>query len=74
MELRRFFFDFRFFTGSYRGLNFWEKLSEFRSFYSHFPEFLPKFSSIMLKYVKFVNNNTVDYIFRDKNVLLTILI
>ena len=35
-------------------------------FYSHFPEFSPKISSILLTNVKIVNNNTVDFIFKDK--------
>ena len=33
-----------------------------RCFYSHFPEFLLKMSSILLKYVKIVNNSIVDFI------------
>ena len=35
-------------------------------FYSHFPEFSPKFSSILLKFAKIVNNSTIDFIFKDK--------
>ena len=40
--------------------------SEFRWIYSHFCEFLTKILKIFLKYGKIVNNNTVDFIFRDK--------
>ena len=57
---------YSFFTGSYLGLNFWETWSEFRCFYSHFPEFLPKISSILLKYAKILNNSDVNFIFKDK--------
>ena len=35
-------------------------------FYTHFPEFLPKILSILVKYVKIVNNCTVDFL-RDKS-------
>ena len=41
-------------------------LDQLRYFYSIFPEFLPKISSILLKYVKIVNNITFEFVFRDK--------
>ena len=43
-------------------------------FYSHFPEFLPKFSPILLKFVKIIKNSVVDFIFKDKQALLIVLI
>ena len=42
--------------------------------YSHFPEFLPIILSVLLRYVESVNNSVVDFIFKDKKVLLTIVI
>ena len=42
--------------------------------YSHFPDLLPKISSILLKSVKISINNTADVIFGDKKILLTFLI
>ena len=45
-----------------------------RCFYSHFPEFLPKFSPILLKFVKIFKNSVVDFIFKDKQALLFVLI
>ena len=39
-----------------------------------FSEFLPKISSILVKYVKIVNKNLVDFIFKDQRILLIILI
>ena len=47
-------FQFSFFTGSYRGLNF-EKIESIPvRFYSQFPEFLTKTSPILLKFVIFL--------------------
>ena len=46
----------------------------FPAIFSHFSEFLPKILSILVKYVKIVNNSTVDFIFKDKKVLLIVLI
>ena len=45
-----------------------------RCFYSHFPEFLPKFSSILLKFVIIFINSIVDFIFEDEKALLIVLI
>ena len=46
-----------------------------RCFYSHFPKFLPKFLSILLKFVEiFSKNSVVDFIFKDKQALLIFLI
>ena len=45
-----------------------------RCFYSLFPEFSPKFSSIVLKFNKIFENSVVDYIFKDKQALLIVLI
>ena len=45
-----------------------------RCFYSHFLEFLPKFSSILLKIVMIFKNSVVDFIFEDKQALLIVLI
>ena len=43
-------------------------------FYSHFPEFLPKLSSILVKFVIIFINSVVDFIFEDKQALLIVLI
>ena len=43
-------------------------------FYSHFPKILPNFSSILLKFVEILNNSVVDFIFKDTQALLIILI
>ena len=51
MELKL-FFRILFSRASYRGLNFCEYQTDLRYFYSHFPEILPKVSSISLKDVK----------------------
>ena len=48
--------------------------TDLRYFYSYFPEVLPKIYLILLKYVKLVNDSVVDLIFKDKKVLLPILI
>ena len=45
-----------------------------RCFYSHFPEFLPKFSSILLKFVIIFKNSFVDFNFEDEQALLIVLI
>ena len=45
-----------------------------RRFYSHFPEFLPKFLSILLKFVIIFKNSVVDFIFEDEQALLIVLI
>ena len=45
-----------------------------RCFFSHFSEFLPKFSSILLKFVIIFKNSVVDFIFEDKQALLIVLI
>ena len=45
-----------------------------RCFYSLFPEFSPKFSSILLKFNKIFENSVVEYIFKDKQALLIVLI
>ena len=45
-----------------------------RCFYSHFPEFLPKFSSILIKFVTIFNNSVIDFIFEDEQALLLALI
>ena len=37
-------------------------------------EVSPKISSILLKYVKIVNNSTVEFILEERKLLLTILI
>ena len=50
------------------------KLVNLRCFYSHFPELLPKFSPIFLKFVKIFKNSFVDFIFKDKQALLIVLI
>ena len=42
------------------------KLHRLRYFYSIFPKFLPKILSILLKYLKIVNKNTFEFVFRDK--------
>ena len=73
MELKR-FFKFSFSTGSYRGLNYEKSRVNSRCFYSLFPEFSPKFSSILLKFNKIFKNSVVDYIFKDKQALLIVLI
>ena len=67
MELKS-FFRISFSRASYCGLKFCEYWNNLPYFYSHFPEFLPKFLSILLKYVKIVNNSTVDFISKDKKV------
>ena len=59
-------FLFSFLTGSYRGLNFWEKRVNSVDFYSHFSEFLNKISPILLKFVKIFQESDNDFIFRDK--------
>ena len=41
-------------------------LDRLRYFYSNFPDFLPKILSNLLKIVKIVNNNTFQFVFRDK--------
>ena len=43
-------------------------------FYLHFPEFLPKFLPILLKFVKIFKNSVFDFIFKDKQALLIVLI
>ena len=43
-------------------------------FYSHFPEFLAKFSPILPKFVKFFKNSVVDFIVKDKQASLIVLI
>ena len=62
---------------------FWSELSLlkflwildlFGFFYSYFPDFFLKISLILLKYVKTVINSTVDFISKDKKVMLTIMI
>ena len=45
-----------------------------RCFHSHFLEFLPKFSSILLKFVVIFKNSVVDFIFKDEQALLIVLI
>ena len=45
-----------------------------RCFYSHFPEFWPKFSSILLKFVIVFKNSVVDFIFEDEQAFLIVLI
>ena len=45
-----------------------------RCFYSHFPKFLPKFLSILLKFVEIFKSSVVDFIFKDKQALLIIAI
>ena len=45
-----------------------------RCFYSHFAEFLPKFSSILVKFVIIFKNSVVDFIFEDEQALLIVLI
>ena len=45
-----------------------------RCFYSHFPEFLPKFSSILLKFVIFFKNSVVNLFFEDEQAKLIVLI
>ena len=45
-----------------------------RCFYSHLPEFLPKFSSILLKIVIIFKNSVVDFNFEDEQALLIVLI
>ena len=50
------------------------KLVNSHCFYSYFPEFLPKFSPILLKFVKIFKNSVVDFIFKDKQALLIVLI
>ena len=67
--LKKIFFNFVFFTGSYRGINFWEKYSEFHYFYSHFQEFSPKISSILLKLDKIFKNSVVDFILKGQNIV-----
>ena len=67
-------FLIRFSRASYRGLNVCEYYTDLRSFYSHFPEFLPKISSILLKDVKILNNSFVDFIFKDTKFFLIILL
>ena len=66
-------FCISFYRASYRGLNFCEYQNNLPYFYSHFPEFSPKISSILLNYIKIFNNSTLDFIQKDKNVLLIIL-
>ena len=43
-------------------------------FYSHFPELLPIFSSILLKFVIIFNNSVVDFVFEDEQAFLIVLI
>ena len=45
-----------------------------RCFYSHCPEFLAKFSSILLNFVIIFKNSVVDFIFEDEQALLIVLI
>ena len=45
-----------------------------RCFYSYFPECLPKFSSILLKFVIIFKNSVVDVVFEDDQALLIVLI
>ena len=59
------FFNFRFLQ---------EVIEDSRCFYSHFPEFLPKFSSILLKFVIIFKNSVVEFIFEDEQALLIVLI
>ena len=45
-----------------------------RCFYSHFPEFLPKFSSVLLKFAIIFKNSVVYFIFEDEQALLIVSI
>ena len=45
-----------------------------RCFYSHIPEFLPKFSSVLLKFAINFKNSVVYFIFEDEQALLIVLI
>ena len=47
-----------------------------RCFYSHFPEFLPKFPSILLKFVIIFKNSVVknSVVFEDEQALLIVLV
>ena len=67
-------FRISFSRASYRVLKFYEYQMNLPDFYSHFPEFSLKISSILLSYVKIVNNSTVEFILNDKKVLLIISI
>ena len=40
------------------------KYSEFTLFYSHFPKFLPNFSSILIKFLEIFKNKVVDFVLR----------
>ena len=63
--------------GFYRELSRFKllrKLVNSHCFYSNFPEFLPKFSPILLKFVKIFKNSVVDFISKDKQALLIVLI
>ena len=50
------------------------KLVNSHCFYSHFPEFLPKFSPILLRFVKIFKNSVVYFIFKDKQAFLIVFI
>ena len=45
-----------------------------RCFYSHFPEFLPKVSSVLLKFAIIFKNSVFYFIFEDEQALLIVLI
>ena len=45
-----------------------------RCFCSHFPEFLPKFSSVLLQFAIIFKNSVVYFNFEDEQALLIVLI
>ena len=54
-------FDFRFFTGRYRGLNCRENSVHSVDFIHLFSEFLTKLSPILLKFNKIFEQNVKDF-------------
>ena len=61
MEIKR-FFNFRFLQGVIEVQTSEKSRVNSRCFYSYFPKFLPKFWSILLKFVKIFKNTVVDFI------------
>ena len=65
MELKR-IFDFRFLTGSYRGLNFQENRVNSVDFIHLFSEFLTKISPTLIKFNKIFQESVVNFTLKDK--------
>ena len=73
MEFKKTFLIFVFYRELSR-FKLMKKVEWIHVVYSHFPKFLPNFSSILLKFVEIFKNSVVDFIFKDKKALSIILI